>query len=121
MESLGDERCNHISFKMNGNVYIIDGLPGVLLNARCQRYDLHEKKWYKCQHNLPFPLYNAYVVVSTDESFAVIIGEYFFLSDEEMKTYSGKVIIFTEARGFTIFAPFSLRSARDGQISIGTP
>ena len=127
LESLGVERQGYISFKLNGNVYIaggsqfIDGRPGMLLNAKCQRYDLLEKKWYKCQHNLPFPLSNASVVVSTDESFAVIIGEYFFLSDEEMKTYSGKVIIFTEDRGFTIFEPFSLRSARDGQISIGTP
>ena len=115
LECLGKARRWHISFKMNGSVYVAGGYNDIS-NERlstCERYDLKEMKWYKCQHSLPFALRLASVVVSTDESIAVITG-----GKKEDRIYSDKVIIFTEDKGFVIFKAFSLRSVRYGHVSI---
>ena len=70
------------------------------------------KNWYTCQHSLPYPISRAAVVASADESMAVITGS---CKDGNA---SDKVMIFSEDKGFTIFEPFSLQTARWNHVSI---
>ena len=76
---------------MQGSVYAAG-------SAGCERYDLQQEIWVDCQHKLPttFILGRSSVVVSEDESFAVITGvvnDY----DEFGQTF---MFIFTEDFGF---------------------
>ena len=88
-------RMEHFTFKLKNNVYVMGGLDEDLQYiACCERFSLKECKWFDCEFSLPYDLWDTSVVVSADETFAVITGG-----------SSGKgngVIIFTEQNGFEL-------------------
>ena len=95
VESMAEARLRHIAFKMRGSIYVAGGYGNRILRC-CERYDLSENRWSRCEHVLPYPLRYASVIVSKDETFAVITGG----KTGNDKCSSG-IIIFTEDEGFT--------------------
>lgn len=85
-------RSKYLTFKMKEYVYVVGGYrqyvhgcshgsqfswmypTEVIPTVRCEKYNLKTKRWSICKHSLDSPLINASVVVSPDESFAVITG-----------------------------------------------
>ena len=98
-------RRHHIAFKLGDGLYIAGGFEqqgndfAELLS--CERYDINEKRWLDCPHTLPHPLVCASVVVSNDETFAVIIGGY-YRHDFGAHHESSQIITFTETDGFQL-------------------
>ena len=112
LESMQKARKFHITFKMKQHVYVAGGIDvRDKTLACCERFDLNENKWFKCHHVLPYRLYDASVVVSADETFAVITGGY------KGGSISDGIIIFTEQGGFKLMAA-NLLSERFGHVSI---
>lgn len=94
---LSQPRGYHVSFKMRNHVYVAGGKHGKSYKAliSCERYDVNNNKWYPVAHSLPYPLHSASVMVSQDETFAVITGGI----TTGNKVLNG-VIVFTEKDGF---------------------
>ena len=93
----------------------------VIPTVRCEKYNLKTKKWSICKHSLGSPLINASVVVSPDESFAVITGglkerskylKSIESNDIKMKP-TNSIIIFEEETGFTKLDDRMLRRRSD--------
>ena len=107
-------RQSHITFRLGHNIYSAGGKgldPQKILSC-CEVYNLHTQKWIKSLHKLPFPLYGASVVVDPAETFAVITGNFSYISGA-----SNSVIIFTELNGFSVFNNFTLKIPRFGHVS----
>ena len=106
-------RKNHIAFKMRHKVYVAGGIDehGIVLSC-CELYDLNEKNWFHCPYALPFPLCESSVVVSNDETYAVITG------GKKGAIRSGTIIVFTEEDGFQWLQKSYLESSRSGHVSI---
>ena len=107
-------RQSHITFRLGHNIYSVggQGLDSQKVLSCCEVYNLHSQKWIKCLHKLPFPLYEASVVVDPAETFAVITGNFSYISGA-----SNSVIIFTELNGFSVFNNFTLKIPRFGHVS----
>ena len=78
----------------------------------CEVYNLDHKKWNRSYLKLPYSLYDASVVVDSDETFALITGNFSLTSGG-----SNKVITFTEQNGFSVFDRFALKIQRFGHVS----
>ena len=120
VESMKTKRRWHMAFKMNHSVYVVGGHSGAPTNIPiCERFDLKESKWYKCKYNLSYDLYSASVVVSADESFALITGG----TSGSINGKTNGIIIFTESSGFVVLwfsglKNSSLLSRRTNHVSI---
>ena len=113
LESLNTARFRHVTFKMKTNVYVFGGLFILHSNVTsCERYDLIERSWKNCLHTLPYRLSYASVIVSDDETFAVIIG------GKKDDHASNQILIFTEQDGFKLSNKFILKTERFHHISI---
>ena len=110
------KRCNHIAFKMKGNVYVAGGLSmgsTYTTLSCCERLDLNTNKWFSCEYSLPRPLYDASVVVNSDESCAVITGGF-----SQGWEVSNGIIIFTESGGFSCLTRSTLMSKLNNHTSV---
>jgi N-acetylneuraminic acid mutarotase len=114
LKTLKRARQSHITFKLGHNIYVAggQGLNTQEVLSCCEVYNLHNKKWVKSSHKLPYSLYDASVVVDPEETFALITGNFALTSGA-----SNNVIIFTEQHGFRIFDTFSLKISRFGHMS----
>ena len=114
VKSLKKSRQNHISFKLGRNVYVAggQGLNAHEILSCCESYNLETNKWVKSPYKLPYPLYDASVVVDPDETFALITGNFSVVTGA-----SNKVVTFTEQDGFVVFDNFSLKIPRFGHVS----
>ena len=126
-------RSKYLIFKMKEYVYMVGGYrqysngcshgpqfswmypTEVKPTVSCEKYNLRTKKWSICKHSLGSPLINASVVVSPDESFAVITGGL-----KEINKYltpnikpMNRIIIFEEETGFTKLGDRMLRRRSD--------
>ena len=113
-KSLKRARQSHVTFRLGHNIYSAGGRgldPQKILSC-CEVYNLHTQKWIRSTHKLPFPLYEASVVVDPGEMFAIITGNFSFISGA-----SNSVIIFTEQNGFSVFNDFTLKIPRFGHVS----
>ena len=113
----GYSRSYHISFKMKDHVYVAGGLLTSKIeesrkSTSCEKYNFKQNKWSSCEYSLPYPLIDASVVVSSDESFAVITGGI----PKKTKPTDG-IICFEEKRGFTLLDDKMLRK-RSSHVSI---
>ena len=123
LESMKCARTHHIIFKMHQNVYVAGGrseLPAAssycdkqMALVNCERYDLNENKWHECSHYMPDSLALASVVVSVDETFAVITGG--LKKDDSV---SDAIIIFTPDEGFVLLEKSSMLYQRSNHASI---
>ena len=112
LEPLRKTRGLHITFKMKDNVYVAGGFDNEFEGlSTCEQFNLLECKWVNCKHSLPYALNSASVVVSADETFAVITGG---ITGEQ---FSSRVIIFTEDTGFELMATHLLNK-RAGHLSM---
>ena len=116
-EKCGYGRIRHVAFKMRDHVYVAGGvvISSIEKNKKslsCEKFHLKENKWSKCQYSLPFHLQDASVVVSPDQSFAVITGG----TNKNYMPTSG-IIIFEEETGFNLIGNKMLRK-RSGHVSI---
>ena len=134
LEPLGKAKDNYFTFKMKANLYVAGGSIEVLHYEEtdygqqdtimrettlscCDRFNLSENKWFSCQHSLPFPLQNASVVVSADETFAVITGgveihanvNSFYV--RKRSTFDS-ILVFTEQEGFKLLPTCLLNKRR---------
>ena len=71
-----------------------------------------KRTWKNCPHKLPYRLSYASVIVSDDETFAVIIG------GKKDNNASSQIIIFTEQDGFQLSNKFLLKTDRFHHIAI---
>ena len=114
VESMRKNRHSHLTFKMNDSVYVAGGHSGLRDVPICERYDLKEHKWHKCEYTLPWDLYFSSVVVSVDESFALITGG----TSSHISGRTNSIIIFTENHGFQPLRNSSLQIKRTNHVSI---
>ena len=91
----------------------------------CERYDLKDNCWHLMdpKYNLPYPLSHASVVVSEDETFAVITGGLKGNTGNKFEwtkigTPSDEIIVFTKDSGFKVFHNFTLNKKRWGHVSM---
>ena len=117
MESIKKARYGHVAFKMKESLYLVGGVDidwnGLL---SCVRFDLNESRWLNCRHSLPYPLERASVVVSDDESFAVITGGK--KRNGHVHCASARIIVFSEENGFQELTNSSLLFPRDRHLSL---
>ena len=104
-ESLNKARQYHMTFKMDGNVFVAGGVDkDYKALYDCERFSINRNTWVRNQHHLPYPLVNATVIVSTDETFAVITGGWKDLSNDTFegsaRILSYETLIFTIDGGF---------------------
>ena len=116
-EKYGYGRIRHVAFKMRDHVYVAGGvvISSIEKNKKslsCEKFNLKENKWSKCQYSLPYHLQDASAVVSPDQSFAVITGG----TNRKYMPTSG-IIIFEEETGFKLIGNKMLRK-RSGHVSI---
>ena len=117
LDRMNTYRYGHMAFKMKEHVYVVGGM-GInkieenRILSSCERYNLNENTWSFCEYSLPYPLYDASVVVSTDETFAIISGG----SSKKYKC-TNKIIIFEEDKGFKLLKDKMLRQ-RSNHVSI---
>ena len=116
----GYSRRHHIAFKMKDHVYVAGGLlTSTIEESRkttsCEKYNFTKNKWSSCEHSLPYPLTDASVVVSWDESFAVITGG-MRERNKKHKPTDG-IIIFEEEKGFILLDDKMLRK-RSNHVSV---
>ena len=91
-------RCAHVAFKMKDSFYVVGGGNCQRMLSCCERFSFKQNKWNDCKHSLPYHLSCASVVVSNDESFAVITG------GRSRNGCCGGIIIFTEQDGFQLMS-----------------
>ena len=116
VSSMTNPRLEHIAFRMKNEIYVAGGIGHrERTYSCCEKYSLKDNKWDMMSHQLPYPLNGASVVVSKDESFALIIG-----GRNNNKIVSNKVIVFTKECGFLEFSSFTLKSTRHGHVSLIT-
>ena len=88
-------------FLLNDNLYIFEWWSK--FNIRfCDRYDLHERKYYRNAFNVPFLLvsnlvYSPKIVTNTGDTFALIFVR---IRNEDSSVVKEKFWIFTENDGF---------------------
>ena len=100
----GYSRKGHIAFKMKNHVYVAGGLltsktqilERTILTS-CNKFNFKENRWSKCKHSLPYPLADASVVVSLDETFAIITG-----GTNKNSIPTNGIILFEEESGFKL-------------------
>ena len=111
LKPLRTARMSHITFKMKDDVYVAGGYgtDGRLLCCECN--NIKENEWHKHKYSLPCPLANASVVVSDDETFAVITG-----GTTQWREWK-RVIIFTEQTGFELMTR-KLLNTKSSHVSI---
>ena len=109
------ERFGHVAFKMKGSLYIAGGMSNNELKPCCLRYDMEGNKWFESPHSLPYPLRNASVFVSADESFAVITGG---LAISAKYNAPKSIIPFAEESGFQLLKNFSMRENRSHHVCV---
>ena len=110
VESMKTIRTDCIAFKLKDHVYVTGGGPSCAgrrtdTDLICDRFDLNENKWVNCHHTSPYTFFewSTSVVVSADESFAVIIASWFYTeTDIGQITGFENVMIFTEEKGFQL-------------------
>ena len=79
-ESLKRSRQHHITFKMRDSVFVAGGVGKALEPlSSCERIsirnDTKNNSWFEMdRYKLPFPLVNANVIVSSDETFSLVLG-----------------------------------------------
>lgn len=84
---------------MKQNLYVTAGH-----SINSERYDLNKNRWSECNHTLLYSLSAASVVVSRDETFAVVTGdEVCSLREKELYNNRDKMIIFTEQNEFYVY------------------
>ena len=117
----GCTRSRYIVFKMKDHVYFAGGYisPSKIEESEkslaCDKFYLKEQKWVTCKHSLPYPIEHASVVVSSDESCAVITGGQ---KDWKKKCKpSNRIIVFEEESGFTVLNNRMIRR-RSNHVSI---
>ena len=109
-------RCMHITFKMKDNIYVVGGLVvGKTVVSCCERYSLTMNRWFPTKYQLPYPLCNASVVVTSDELFAVITG-----GEDQNRKATNKIIVFDEANGFKLLE-YTMQRRRSKHVSICIP
>ena len=133
LHNTGSSRSDrYLVFKMKDHVYCTGGYQGIMITywglqkdsekdepLRFEKYSLKQQKWITCDHNLPYSLENASVVVSSDESYAIFIGGE--KTEQKEGTPEGsRIIIFEEERGFTLFENH-IRRRYDKHISLILP
>ena len=122
-ESLNKAREYHITFKMKTSVFVAGGVDKDYKPlSSCERFSLNKSKWFPNQHQLPFPLVNATVIVSTDETFAVITGGWKDISNDyhggPNRALSNETLVFTMERGFKVLSQkVELKSLRGRDVS----
>ena len=134
-ESLKRSRQHHITFKLGDSVFVAGGVGKALEPlSSCERFsirnDTKNKRWFEMdRYKLPFPLVNANVIVSSDETFALVIGGWTASEVEEdyqihvqriragvpvkkfKRRLSEKILMFTIENGFKeLFCPSLLPS-----------
>ena len=129
-------RVGPIMFKLGGDVYVAGGEAYIPLQpfaiARCtklkscEQYNLKKQKWSESEYCLPYPLSHASVVVSDNETFAVISGGLKENSEGEFKwTKIGKpsdeIILFTKENGFEVIENALLQRKRWAHVSMMLP
>ena len=130
-ESLKKSRQHHITFKMRDSVFVAGGVGKALEPlSSCERFsirnDTKNKRWFEMdRYKLPFPLVNANVIVSSDETFSLVFGGWTASEVEEdyhihvqrirlqqisgvpakkfKRRLSEKILIFTIENGFEEF------------------
>ena len=102
---------------MKDSLYVAGGYG----QACSERLCLKSKKWFRCQHSLPYPLVFASVVVSDDEKFAVITGGIRFEEFFGTQQTSNGIIIFTEEDGFQSLKTAQLQVSRHRHLSLKIP
>ena len=112
LPSLSTSRNGHFTFRIRDSIFVAGGFGDTYLSC-CEKYDLKQNEWRQTQHYLPYPLFNASVVVDTEQNLAVITGGF-----TNQREASDKVIIFNEERGFVLLNEFSLRQRRFGHVSL---
>ena len=104
---------------MKENLYAVGGRANdrSYILSSCERFDLKENRWFNCPHELPSPLVYPSVIVSEDESFALITGGcYNEIIQSPDSAYMRKchtsdaIIIFTEKDGFKYLSTSKLIS-----------
>ena len=113
VESMKLPRFQHIAFKMKEYLYVTGGIDE---DTSCEKFNLYENRWVSCRHSLPYPLSYASVVVSQDETFAVITG-----GRKTRLDASCGIIIFTEVEGFKCLKSDFLRIPRFYHTSMCIP
>ena len=115
----GTRRCDYMIFKMKEYVYVIGGYEDDTAAFNIEKYNLKRKEWSICRHKLPLPLKDASIVVSQDESYAVITGG--FIGENGFTEYWNIltiwIIVFEEETGFTLLKDQMLRR-RNNHVSI---
>ena len=113
-------RYDYLISKMQTSVYVMGGFNSLDKPlSSCVYYDLVLNSWFTSKHSLPHPLCNSSVVVSKDETFAVITGGQ--KQTEDLLTEeicSKEIIIFTEEDGFRVLKNSTLITERSSHISI---
>ena len=91
----------------------------------CERYSVKENVWHPLdpKYNLPYPLSHASVVVSENETFAVITGGLKGNTENKFKwtkvgVPSDEIIVFTKDSGFEAVHNFTLNKQRWNHVSI---
>ena len=112
LDSLKTAREYHISFKMKGRVFVAGGVNEKYEPlSSCEIYSIRDNLWcsdgrYKLmvqtdgRYELPYPLVNATVVVSNDETFSLIVGGWKQEAHGKIKTTATEFIVFTLEDGF---------------------
>ena len=78
----------------------------------CEKYNFKENRWSSCEHSLPYPLADASVTVSLDETFAIITG-----GNNKTGMPTNGILLFEEESGFTLLGDKMVRK-RSNHVSI---
>ena len=76
-----------------------------------EKYNFKDHRWTECEHTLLYPLQNATISLSSDQTFAIFI--------DRSKTWKRKgkertrIIMFEEETGFTLLQDKKLRLIND--------
>ena len=100
-DSLRNAREYHITFKMKGNVFVAGGVDTEYeALSICEQFSSKSNKWVISKHQLPYPLVNATVIVSKDETFSLIVGGWKKVENDNKRILSGEALVFTLEHGF---------------------
>ena len=115
------QRYDYVIFKMQQYIFVTGGFNANSQSlTSCVYFDLVLKNWFTFNHSLPYALANASVVVSKDETFAIITGGRVNPDSPEEK-YSDDVILFTQDSGFHVLEISKSITKRAFHVSIALP